>query len=38
MIRNTRMKRLSIVSAVATVGALVFSTLPAQAATPGVSA
>ncbi|MEY2723406.1 MAG: hypothetical protein RIR93_222, partial [Actinomycetota bacterium] len=37
MIRNTRMKRFSIVSAVATVGALVFSTLPAQAATPGVS-
>lgn len=38
MIRNTRMKRFSIVSVVATVGALVFSTLPAQAAEPGVSA
>ena len=38
MIRNTRMKRFSIVSVVATVGALVFSTLPAQAADPGVSA
>jgi ABC-type branched-subunit amino acid transport system substrate-binding protein len=32
------MKRFSIVSVVATVGALVFSTLPAQAADPGVSA
>ena len=32
------MKRFSIVSVVATVGALVFSTLPAQAAEPGVSA
>ena len=38
MIRNTRMKRFSIVSVVATVGALVFSTLPAQAAEPGLSA
>ena len=38
MIRNTRMKRFSIVSVVATVGALVFSTLPAQAADPGLSA
>ena len=38
MIRNTRMKRFSIVSVVATVGALVFSTLPAQAAQPGLSA
>ena len=38
MIRNTRMKRFSIVSVVATVGALVFSTLPVQAADPGVSA
>ena len=37
MIRNTRMKRFSIVSVVATVGALVFSTLPAQAADPGLS-
>ena len=32
------MKRFSIVSVVATVGALVFSTLPAQAAEPGLSA
>ena len=32
------MKRFSIVSVVATVGALVFSTLPAQAADPGLSA
>jgi ABC-type branched-subunit amino acid transport system substrate-binding protein len=32
------MKRFSIVSVLATVGALVFSTLPAQAADPGVSA
>ena len=32
------MKRFSIVSVVATVGALVFSTLPAQAAQPGLSA
>ena len=31
------MKRFSIVSVVATVGALVFSTLPAQAADPGLS-
>jgi branched-chain amino acid transport system substrate-binding protein len=38
MIRNTRMKRFSIVSVLVTVGALVFSTLPAQAADPGVSA
>ena len=37
MIRNTRMKRISIVSAVALAGAMVLSTLPAQAADPGVT-
>ena len=37
MIRNTRMKRLSIASVAVTVGALVFSSLPAQAADPGVT-
>ena len=37
MIRNTRMKRISIVSAVAVAGAMVLSTLPAQAADPGVT-
>ena len=38
MIRNNRMKRLSIVSAVVAAGAMVLSTLPAQAADPGVTA
>lgn len=38
MIRNNRMKRLSIVSAVFAAGAMVLSTLPAQAADPGVTA
>ena len=38
MIRNKSMKRASLASAVIAVGALVLSTLPAQAATPGVSA
>jgi ABC-type branched-subunit amino acid transport system substrate-binding protein len=38
MIRKTRMKRLSIASVAVTVGALFFSTLPAQAADPGVTA
>ena len=38
MIRNKSMKRASLASAVIAAGALVLSTLPAQAATPGVSA
>jgi ABC-type branched-subunit amino acid transport system substrate-binding protein len=38
MIRNNRMKRYSIVSAVVAAGAMVLSTLPAQAADPGVTA
>ena len=38
MIRNNRMKRFSIVSAVVAAGAMVLSTLPAQAADPGVTA
>lgn len=37
MIRNTRMKRLSIASVAVTVGALVLSSLPAHAADPGVT-
>jgi ABC-type branched-subunit amino acid transport system substrate-binding protein len=38
MIRNKNMKRASLVSAVIATGAMVLSTLPAQAATPGVTA
>jgi ABC-type branched-subunit amino acid transport system substrate-binding protein len=38
MIRNTRMKRFSIVSAVVAAGAMVLSIMPAQAADPGVTA
>jgi ABC-type branched-subunit amino acid transport system substrate-binding protein len=38
MIRNKSMKRVSLVSAVIAVGAMVLTTLPAQAATPGVTA
>ena len=38
MIRNNRMKRYSIVSAVVAAGAMVLSTLPAHAADPGVTA
>jgi len=38
MIRNNRMKRFTIVSAVVAAGAMVLSTLPAQAADPGVTA
>ena len=38
MIRNKNMKRASLVSAVIATGAIVLSTLPAQAATPGVTA
>jgi ABC-type branched-subunit amino acid transport system substrate-binding protein len=38
MIRNNRMKRYSIVSAVVAAGAMVLNTLPAQAADPGVTA
>ena len=38
MIRNKSMKRAGLASAVIAAGALVLSTLPAQAATPGVSA
>ena len=38
MIRNKKMKRASLVSAVIATGAMVLSTLPAQAATPGVTA
>ena len=38
MIRNKSMKRVSLVSAVIATGAMVLSTLPAQAATPGVTA
>ena len=38
MIRNKSMKRVSLVSAVIAVGAMVLNTLPAQAATPGVTA
>jgi ABC-type branched-subunit amino acid transport system substrate-binding protein len=38
MIRNNRMKRYSIVSAVVAAGAMVLSTFPAQAADPGVTA
>ena len=38
MIRNTRTKRLSIASALIAAGAMVLSTVPAQAATPGVTA
>ena len=38
MIRNTRTKRLSIASALIATGAMVLSTVPAQAATPGVTA
>jgi len=38
MIRNKSMKRVSLVSAVIAVGAMVLTTLPAQAATPGVNA
>jgi len=37
MIRNTRMKRFSIVSAVVALGAMVFTALPAQAADPGLT-
>ena len=38
MIRNKSMKRVSLVSAVIAAGAMVLTTLPAQAATPGVTA
>jgi ABC-type branched-subunit amino acid transport system substrate-binding protein len=38
MIRNNRMKRFSIVSAVVAAGAMVLGTIPAQAADPGVTA
>jgi len=38
MIRNKNMKLASLVSAVIATGAMVLSTLPAQAATPGVTA
>jgi ABC-type branched-subunit amino acid transport system substrate-binding protein len=38
MIRNKSMKRVSLVSAVIAVGAMMLTTLPAQAATPGVTA
>ena len=38
MIRNTRMKRLSFVSTVVVAGAMLLSTVPANAADPGVTA
>jgi ABC-type branched-subunit amino acid transport system substrate-binding protein len=38
MIRNKSMRRASLVSAIVVTGAMLLSTLPAQAATPGVTA
>ena len=38
MIRNTRMKRISLVSTVVVAGAMLLSTVPANAADPGVTA
>ena len=38
MIRNKSMRRASLVSSIVVTGAMLLSTLPAQAATPGVTA